>query len=414
MKKQFLRALAFVLVLAMSLSMTVMAADTSTTWIELSLEDDEGGENGESYRVRISEESSHYLTKDTLLLPEVVALINKMYDPKDSSTPMWDFDCWDMKEVMDEGLEAYIDGIDAWGAYLDKHYEDVAHAYGDVTLKDLLKSRTSTLGDLVTSIPHQISYTNEVEGSSKYGVTYTLTVIRHIDSLPELGFDDHSHAAYINGYPDGTVRPEATITRAEAASIFYRAMTEESRETYRSELNIFSDVADDAWYKDAVCTMAAAGIIKGYEDGTFHPDANITRAEIAAMVTRFTERGRSSETAAYKGIFTDVKEGDWYATAVELANELGWAQGSDGLYRPNDNMTRAEVMTMVNRILQRDVKEDGMLEGMITWTDNTADKWYYEAVQEATNAHTYTRTHEQVPNQAFNYETWVELIKAAE
>ena len=408
--KKFARMLAMLMALTMMLTMTAFAADNKLTWIELSLEDDEyTAETGTPYRVKISEESSHYLTADTKLLPEVVALLNKMYDPQDPSTPMWDFDCWDMKEVMDEGLEAYMTSMKAWEEYLDKHYEDVAHAHGDVTLKDLLKSKTSTLGDVVTNIPHQISFKNEVEGSNKYGVTYTLTVTRHVDQMPELDYGDHAHKAYISGYPDGTVRPEATITRAEVATIFYRGMTEASKTAFHSDIQLFTDVHEGDWYYEAINTLASAGIIKGCDGGEIRPNAPITRAEIAAMVTRFTVLGRNLEDAAYRGVFKDVAEGAWYAGAVELANELGWAQGHDGLYRPNDNMTRAEVMTMVNRILQREVKEGDMLDGMITWPDNTADKWYYEAVQEATNGHTYSRTHEDVPNQNFEYEKWIAL-----
>lgn len=409
--KRITRMLALCMAIAMMLSMAVLATDNQTTWIELTLEDDEGGPNGESYRVRINEESSHYLTEDTPLLAEVVALLNKMYDPFDPSTPMWEFDCREMKKVIDEGLAAYIAGEAAWAEYLDLHYEDVSHAHGDVTLKDLLKAHTSTLGDVVTNVPHQITYTNEAEGSEKYGVTYTLTIIRHVDSMPELAFDDHSHTAYIAGYPDGTVRPEATITRAEVATIFYRAMTETTREQFKSNVPVFADVVEDAWYYEAVSTLAAAGIIKGSDNGTFRPDDPITRAEIAAMAVRFTERGRNLDDAAYRGVFNDVKEDAWYSTTVELANELGWVEGHNGNYRPGDNMTRAEVMTMVNRILHRGVKAENMLEGMIQWPDNTPDKWYYEAVQEATNGHIFSRIHEQVENQSFEYEQWLELIK---
>lgn len=409
--KKFARLMAMLMVFAMMLSMTAFAAEHKTTWIELSLEDDEGGENGQPYRVKITEESSHYLTHDTKLLPEVVALINKMYDPKDSSTPMWDFDCWDMKEVMDEGLEAYMDGDKAWAAYLDKYYEDVAHAHGDITLKDLLKSNDSTLGDVVTNVPHQITFRNNVEDSDKYGVTYTLTVIRHVDSIPELNFGDNGHVAYVGGYPDGTIRPEGTITRAEAATILYRVMTEESRTLFHSETPVFNDVVEGDWYYEAVNTMASAGIINGYGDGTFRPNEPITRAEIAAMVVRFTERGRSLDELTFKGIYEDVKEDAWYALVVELANEFGWLLGHEGMYRPGDNMTRAEFMTMVNRILQCQVKAEDMLDGMKTWPDNTPDKWYYEAVQSATNGHTFTRTHEQVEGQNFEYERWIALTE---
>lgn len=410
--KKFARVLALALAFAMMLSLTAFAAgDNQTTWIELTLEDDERGENGEPYRVKISEESSHYLTKSTKLLPEVVSLINKMYDPKDSSTPMWEFDCWDMKEVMDEGLEAYMDGTSAWAAYLDKHYEDVAHAHGDVGLKDLLKSRTSTLGDIVTNVPHQIAFKNEVKGSNKYGVTYTLTVIRHVDNMPELGINDHSHEAYINGYPDGTIRPNGEITRAEAASILYRVMTDASKAAFHEDTQLFPDVTPDAWYYEAVNTMAAAGIINGYEGGEFRPNNSITRGEIAAMVVRFTERGRNLEDAAFKGVFKDVAENAWYAKVVELANDLGWMVGHNGNFRPVDKMTRAEFMTMVNRILQCAIEKENLPADMKTWPDNTPDKWYYTDVQSATNGHTYAYTDHQVAGQNFNYEIWTGLIK---
>lgn len=413
MKKQFLRALAFVLVLAMSLSMTVMAAD-NTTWIKVSIEDDEGGPNGQSYRVFHWDESSHYLTEESPLLIEVVSIINKMYDPDDDTTRLWDFDSKGMKKIMDEGLAAYAKGDNKWQDYVDEYFEDVNPVDGMRALKNILRDRESVLGDLEPNIAHKISFKNEVKGDSKYGVTYTVTVTRYTNVAPELQ-KSGEHKAYVVGYPDGTVHPNNNITRAEVATIFYRLLTEDSQNYYRAQSNNFSDVNEGDWFNEAVSTMAAAGIVTGYPDGTFLPNNPVSRAEFAAIATRLTEKGRDGVSQVqFKAYFGDVHQDDWYAAAVELAYELGWAQGYEGNYRPEDKMSRAEVMTMINRILEREVKEEGMLEGMITWSDNTADMWYYEAVQEATNSHTYNRTEEQVPKMTFHYETWLELTAAAE
>lgn len=413
MKKQFLRALAFVVVLAMALSMTVLAAD-NTTWIKVSIEDDEGGPNGQTYRVLHWEESSHYLTEESPLLVEVVSIINKLYDPNDTTTRLWDFDSKGMKQIMDASLAAYTKSDDEWQAHVDKYFEDINPVDGMRSLKNILRDRESVLGDVEPNIAHKISFKNEVKGDSKYGVTYTVTVTRYTDVAPELQ-KSGDHMAYVVGYPDGTVRPTNNITRAEVATIFYRLLTEESQNYYRAQSNNFSDVNEGDWFNEAVSTMAAAGIVNGYPDGTFRPNNPVSRAEFAAIATRLTEKGRDGVSQVqFKAYFGDVHQNDWYAAAVELAYELGWAQGYEGNYRPGDNMSRAEVMTMINRILEREVKEEGMLEGMVTWSDNTADMWYYEAVQEATNSHTYNRTEEQVPKMTFHYETWLELVKAAE
>lgn len=228
--------------------------------------------------------------------------------------------------------------------------------------------------------------------------------------VPELNTGG-DHLSYIIGYPDSTVRPTGIITRAEVATIFYRLLTDESRAYYWTQENNFSDVSADDWFNNAVSTMAAAGIVNGYPDGTFRPQEPVSRAEFAAIATRFTEAGRDGVSQQYfKQYFKDVNEGDWFAIAVELAYELGWAQGYDGYYRPEDDMTRAEVMTMVNRIMERDVKIGGLLDDMVRWPDNTPDMWYYEAVQEATNSHSYIRTTEKVPNLNFCYEMWQHLL----
>lgn len=214
---------------------------------------------------------------------------------------------------------------------------------------------------------------------------------------PELERGDHY--AYIVGYEDGTVRPQNNITRAEVATIFFRLLTQESREAYFTNENDFSDVSADSWYNNTVSTLVNAGIIVGYEDGTFRPDAPITRAELAAIASRFDDlSGGTSD-------LTDIA-GHWAEDAINSAYDKGWVGGyPDGTFRPDQNITRAEVMSLVNRVLDREVDEDGMLPDMITWSDNVEGAWYYEAVQEATNSHDYDREEGEV-------EDWTDINEA--
>lgn len=212
---------------------------------------------------------------------------------------------------------------------------------------------------------------------------------------PELEKGDHF--AYIVGYEDGTVRPENNITRAEVATIFFRLLTEESREAYYSEVNAFTDVSDGDWYNNAISTLVNADIITGYTDGSFRPDAYITRAELAAIASRFDDIS-GGETR-----LTDI-DGHWAEELISSAYNKGWVDGyPDGSFRPDQNITRAEVMTLVNRVLERAVDQDGMLDDMVTWSDNQPSSWYYEAVQEATNSHDYSR------DEGETLETWTEI-----
>ena len=406
--KKFARVLALAMAFAMMLSLTAFAADNKTTWIVMSLEDDEG--TGETtYRVRHTGESSHYLTEASPLLIEIVQIVNSLYDPNDPSTEYWDFDTKAMKEILDFGLKSYAEGPEAWGNFVEEFYQKVNVISGSHLLKGMLQDQTAVLGDLTPNVPNKVTFKNEVKGDNKYGVTYTMTLTRYTDTAPALAIGDAQHDAYVQGYPDGTVRPNANITRAEVATIFYRLMTEESRAYYQTKANTFTDVAETAWYNEAVSTMAAAGVLRGYEDGSFRPNANVTRAEFVSIVTRMTEEGMGNLNRVYKHYFNDVAKGAWYTGAVELGHEFGWALGFEGKYRPEDNMTRAEVMTMVNRVLARQVKAEDMLKDMIVWPDNVEGAWYYEAVQEATNSHSFTRTNEQAPQQDFNYEVWTAL-----
>ena len=224
------------------------------------------------------------------------------------------------------------------------------------------------------------------------------------DETPVLEKGDHF--AYIIGYKDGYVRPDRNISRAEVATIFFRLLTDDAREKYWSSTNNYSDVKDTDWCNNAISTLSNMGILKGYEDGTFHPNAPVTRAEFAAIAARFSD-GAADDYAT----FSDVPNDYWASKEIAKAAKLGWIKGyKDGTFRPTNNITRAEVMTLVNRVLERGVDEEGLTEDAIQWADNL-DKsaWYYYDVQEATNSHEYARTDKPIDGQDFCYEEWIKL-----
>ena len=203
-------------------------------------------------------------------------------------------------------------------------------------------------------------------------------------NTPKLNTADHF--AYVQGYPDGTVKPAGNITRAETAAILFRLMDDASRRTYYSTKSGFRDVASGSWYNTYVATLNNAGVITDSSNGYFRPNEAITRAELAAMLAKF------SETTGAANYFNDVSAKYWAANAIAICAKLGWITGyPDGTFRPDKNVTRAELMAMINRATGRAPKSaDAFLPGMKTWIDNTADKWYYLDVQEATNSHSYT------------------------
>ena len=203
-------------------------------------------------------------------------------------------------------------------------------------------------------------------------------------NTPKLNTADHF--AYVQGYPDGTVKPAGNITRAETAAILFRLMDEGSRKTYYSTTSGFRDVASSSWYNTYVATLNNAGVITDSSNGYFRPNEAITRAELAAMLAKF------SETTGAANYFNDVSAKYWAANAIAICAKLGWINGyPDGTFRPDKNVTRAELMAMINRATGRAPKSaDAFLPGMKTWIDNTSDKWYYLDVQEATNSHSYT------------------------
>ena len=203
-----------------------------------------------------------------------------------------------------------------------------------------------------------------------------------------LGLNTDDHFAYIIGYPDGTVRPNGQITRAEATTIFFRLLTDDSRDANLTKTNGYTDVAFDAWYNTAVSTMTKAGIVDGYPDGTFRPDAPITRAEMAKIISLFAKLDKSESR------FSDIA-GHWAEAYIRLAAGNGWIAGyPDGTFGPQRNITRAETATMINRVLDRVPSEESRLlsrDVMQIWPDSNPGDWFYLAMQEATNSHDYKR-----------------------
>ena len=215
-----------------------------------------------------------------------------------------------------------------------------------------------------------------------------------------LGLNTTDHFAYIVGYGNGEVRPQNNITRAEVATIFFRLLTDDVRDENLTKTNRYSDLAATSWYNTAVSTLSSMGIITGYPDGTFRPNAAITRAEFAAIAARFDSNGDKT-TAKFSDIATH-----WAKDEISIAYNNGWINGyPNGTFGPQRDITRAETMTLVNRVLNRQPEtEDDLLPNMTVWTDNANPKaWYYLAVQEATNSHYYEfKTNSQ-------YEKWTEL-----
>ena len=216
----------------------------------------------------------------------------------------------------------------------------------------------------------------------------TTIIDQEVPLAGAVGLNDADHFAYVIGYEDGTVRPLNNISRAEVATIFFRLMTDDYRQANWSTVNSFTDVKEGDWYNNAISTCARAGALKGRGDGSvFDPNANITRAEFAVIAARFLD---SSYVDDGKGDFADTAD-HWAAKEIRLAAKAGWVNGNGNTFNPDAYITRAEVMAIVNRMLDRTPDKDHMLPDMKKWTDNPEDAWYYEAVQEATNEHDYTR-----------------------
>ena len=233
---------------------------------------------------------------------------------------------------------------------------------------------------MVTRVCKYCGYEETVEETKRDDITAVL--------LPALQANTDDHYSYLIGYADGTVRPNGKITRAEVATIFFRLLDDDTRAKYWSSENNFSDVSADKWYNNAVSTLCNMGVIGGYADGTFRPDAPISRAEFAKIAVSFTQNNGS----AVYNYFTDVKTTDWFAPYVTAAKDAGLIEGySDGSFKPESKITRAEACAIVNRTLGRKPSKAHMkISDRIDWPDVQTTDWFYEAIMEATNSHTCT------------------------
>ena len=250
--------------------------------------------------------------------------------------------------------------------------------------------RINGVGDVVTEIK-DIQQDVKLIGvwtrrSSSGGGGSSRPTVDIPDDVPT-GLNGDDHFAYIVGYPNGNVEPNGNITRAEVATIFFRLLTEEVRTANSTQSNSLSDVTRGQWFNHAVSTLSSMGIVKGHNDGTFAPNAPITRAEFAAIAARFDDKNTDTSSK-----FTDIAS-HWAKNEIGIAANKGWINGyPDGTFRPNQCITRAEAMTLVNRVLNRlPENSSDLLDSMIKWPDNSdASAWYYLAVQEATNSHAYS------------------------
>lgn len=233
----------------------------------------------------------------------------------------------------------------------------------------------------------------DVTLGSRTDITFTNVYVE-----VEVQLEKDDHFGYIIGYPDDTVRPENNITRAEVATIFFRMLKDESRVKLWSTTNSFSDVSRGMWFNTAISTLENAGVLDGYEDGTFRPNEYITRAELVKIAVSFYGTTAGKETH-----FSDTSS-HWANDFIEAARELGFVDGyGDGTFRPNRYVTRAETMKIINRTLDRAPHKDYLHRDMIVWIDNAdKSKWYYAEVQEATNSHIYVWLSK--------YERWTEIL----
>ena len=218
-------------------------------------------------------------------------------------------------------------------------------------------------------------------GSSSGGAGTTTIEDPGVPLAGDLQLNREDHFAYIKGYEDGTIRPNNHLTRAQVVTIYYRLLTDLSRELYFQETNDFTDVPDDFWACKAISTLTNAGVINGFQDGTFRPNAYITRAQFAAMTARF-----ESVIPGLENPFADVSESHWARDEIAFAASQGWVSGG-GSFRPQENITRVETMEFINNVLDRHVDGEGLLENAVTWSDVPADDPNYYVVEEAANSH---------------------------
>ena len=256
---------------------------------------------------------------------------------------------------------------------------------------------------------HDVTIEGTFAKNSSGGHHHRRPTVTIPDDVPT-GLNGDDHYAYIVGYPDKTVRPQDGITRAEVATIFFRLLTDETRDANSTKSNSYSDVAAGAWYNHAVSTLSAMGIVKGDSHGKFNPNAPITRAEFAAIAARFDDKANTTTAD-----FSDIAS-HWAKNEISAASNNGWITGyPDGTFRPDNKITRAEAMTLVNRVLKRlPETEEDLHDDMIKWSDNSdVSQWFYLDVQEATNSHYYQTKENQFEKWTKLRETrdWTELEK---
>ena len=301
----------------------------------------------------------------------------------------------------------YIEGEKVWenGVRVGSHSQDfTTGSYDDGVAEGTANKYTEGYKDNAFKIKSETDWAQQPDGSYKREITRVCkycgdeeTVVEtkrdEVDDitavlLPALQANTDDHYSYLIGYSDGTVRPNGKITRAEVATIFFRLLDDDTRAKYWSSKNDFSDVSADKWYNNAVSTLSNMGVIGGYADGTFRPDAPISRAEFAKIAVSFTQNNGS----AVYNYFTDVKPTDWFAPYVTAAKDAGLIEGySDGSFKPESKITRAEACAIVNRTLGRKPSKAHMkISDRIDWPDVQTTDWFYEAIMEATNSHTCT------------------------
>lgn len=291
----------------------------------------------------------------------------------------------------------------AEGAYIlgpitSNEWKATATAEGDTVSSVKLTGAQTTLGESPNVASDAVIKNAKGEDvTANYEITYVDGLLKGIELL-----EKEIHFNYVIGYTDGTIRPGNNISRAEVATIFFRLLTDEAREQYNKTTTSHSDIKDGAWCCRAVATLTNAGVINGYTDGTFRPNAPITRAELATIIARFAKLDVNTKT------FSDIN-GHWAQKSIELAAGNNWINGyDDGTFRPNNNITRAETFAMINRVLDRQTENVSDLlptSEMNMWSDNMNENaWYYKDIQEATNYHKCDRVDQST------YEKWTEKV----
>lgn len=292
------------------------------------------------------------------------------------------------RRVVETRQQSSKNGIALFGVDNKNSYDGIWY-YAEVSAPE---------GYVLDNTEHKIKATDFFDSLST-AVKYADTVRNYRGTTPDL-LNDSDHFAYVIGYMDGNVRPYGLISRAETTTIFFRLLKDSVRDGNLLTSNTYTDVPDDYWANTAISTMTGLGIVQGRSTTTFDPKAPITRAQFAAICARF-DTGKSSGTQT----FTDIK-GHWAEKYIQRAAELGWIKGfEDGTFRPDTYITRAQAMTMINRVLNRIPEDESdLLPGMNVWPDCRPGDWFYLAIQEATNSHDYR-------HKAGSYETWTGMNK---